>query len=84
LKIDRSFVRDLGNDRGTEAIVRAVIDLANNFGMVTTAEGVETQEQLDWLRMEACTEVQGYLISLPVPSRDIRPLLACHLPRYVA
>jgi diguanylate cyclase (GGDEF)-like protein len=84
LKIDRSFVRDLGHDRGTEAIVRAVIDLANNLGLVTTAEGVETQEQLDWLRMEACTEVQGYLISLPVPSRDIRPLLACDLPRYVA
>jgi EAL domain-containing protein (putative c-di-GMP-specific phosphodiesterase class I) len=53
-----------------------LIDLANNLGMTTTAEGVETREQLEWLRQECCTEIQGYLISRPVPQQDIRRLLA--------
>jgi diguanylate cyclase (GGDEF)-like protein len=76
MKIDRSFVQDLGSNKDTAAIVRALIDLANNLGMTTTAEGVETREQLDWLRQECCTEIQGYLISRPVPQQDIRRLLA--------
>jgi diguanylate cyclase (GGDEF)-like protein len=75
MKIDRSFVRDLGDDKGTMAIVRALIDLASNLGMVTTAEGVETKEQLDWLQNERCTEIQGYLLSRPVPAKEIRQLL---------
>jgi EAL domain-containing protein (putative c-di-GMP-specific phosphodiesterase class I) len=75
MKIDRSFVQDLGSNKDTAAIVRALIDLANNLGMTTTAEGVETREQLDWLRKECCTEIQGYLISRPVPQQDIRRLL---------
>jgi diguanylate cyclase (GGDEF)-like protein len=75
MKIDRSFVRDLGDDKGTMAIVRALIDLARNLGMVTTAEGVETKEQLDWLQNEHCTEIQGYLLSRPVPATEIRQLL---------
>jgi diguanylate cyclase (GGDEF)-like protein len=76
MKIDRSFVQDLGSNKDTAAIVRALIDLANNLGMTTTAEGVETREQLEWLRKECCTEIQGYLISRPVPHQDIRLLLA--------
>jgi len=76
MKIDRSFVQDLGSNKDTAAIVRALIDLANNLGMTTTAEGVETREQLEWLRKECCTEIQGYLISRPVPQQDIPPLLA--------
>ena len=76
MKIDRSFVQDLGSNKDTAAIVRALIDLASNLGMTTTAEGVETREQLDWLRQECCTEIQGYLISRPVPQQEIRPLLA--------
>jgi diguanylate cyclase (GGDEF)-like protein len=75
MKIDRSFVQDLGSNKDTAAIVRALIDLATNLGMTTTAEGVETREQLDWLRKECCTEIQGYLISRPVPQQDIRLLL---------
>jgi EAL domain-containing protein (putative c-di-GMP-specific phosphodiesterase class I) len=75
MKIDRSFVQDLGNNKDTAAIVRALIDLANNLGMTTTAEGVETREQLEWLQRECCTEIQGYIISRPVPQQDIRPLL---------
>lgn len=75
MKIDRSFVRDLRCDEGTMAIVRALISLANNLGMATTAEGVETREQLEWLQKECCAEIQGYIVSRPVPHRDIRLLL---------
>jgi EAL domain-containing protein (putative c-di-GMP-specific phosphodiesterase class I) len=75
MKIDRSFVQDLGSNKDTAAIVRALISLANNLGMATTAEGVETREQLDWLRKECCTEIQGYLISRPVPQQEIPRLL---------
>jgi diguanylate cyclase (GGDEF)-like protein len=75
MKIDRSFVQDLGSNKDTAAIVRALIDLATNLGMTTTAEGVETREQLDWLRQECCTEIQGYLISRPVPQQDVPQLL---------
>jgi diguanylate cyclase (GGDEF)-like protein len=75
MKIDRSFVRDLDSDESTMAIVRALINLADNLGMATTAEGVETQEQLEWLQKECCAEIQGYIISRPVPQKDIRLLL---------
>ena len=53
------------------AIVRAVAGLGTSLGMTTTAEGVETQEQLERLRAEGCTEVQGYLFSPPRPIKDI-------------
>jgi len=52
--------------------VSALIDLATGLGMITTAEGVETQAQLDWLRSEGCTEVQGYLVSKPLTAGDFR------------
>jgi len=84
MKIDRSFVRDLGCDEGTMAIVRALINLANSLGMATTAEGVETREQLEWLQKECCTEIQGYIISRPVPHKDIRLLLESDQLRNVA
>jgi EAL domain-containing protein (putative c-di-GMP-specific phosphodiesterase class I) len=57
------------------AIIRAVAGLGHSFGMTTTAEGVETQEQLDQMRAEGCTEVQGYFYSKPLAARDIAPLL---------
>jgi diguanylate cyclase (GGDEF)-like protein/PAS domain S-box-containing protein len=66
IKIDRSFVSDLSEDADAGAIVRAVAGLGRSLGMVTTAEGVETAEQLARLRQDGCTEVQGYLISRPV------------------
>ena len=84
MKIDRSFVQDLGNNTDTMAIVRALINLASNLGMTTTAEGVETREQLEWLRKECCTEIQGYIISRPVPQHDILPLLESDQLRSVA
>jgi len=75
IKIDRSFIRELGKKDDCIAIVRAVTRLGNNLGMATTAEGVETEEQLEILRAEGCTEVQGYLFSPPRPAREIPKLL---------
>ena len=75
LKIDQSFVRDLGETTEAAAIVRAVTQLGTALGMTITAEGIETQEQLACLRDEACTEGQGYLFSRPVPSDDVFALL---------
>jgi EAL domain-containing protein (putative c-di-GMP-specific phosphodiesterase class I) len=75
IKIDQSFVRDLSGKEDSLAIIRAVAGLGRNLGMATTAEGVETREQLGYLRQEGCTEVQGYLFSRPLPARNIIPLL---------
>jgi diguanylate cyclase (GGDEF)-like protein len=71
IKIDQSFVRELSSKQDCGAIVRAVTGLSRDLGMATTAEGVETQEQLALLRSAGCTEVQGYLFSRPVPSGDV-------------
>jgi EAL domain-containing protein (putative c-di-GMP-specific phosphodiesterase class I) len=75
IKIDRSFVRDLSTSGDAAAIIRAIAGLGSSLGMRTTAEGVETQEQLDRLRAEGCTEVQGYLISRPRPASDLVDLI---------
>jgi diguanylate cyclase (GGDEF)-like protein len=76
IKIDQSFVRDLLVDEGSLAIVRAIAGLGVSFGMTTTAEGVETEEQMRCLNLEGCIEVQGYLYSKPVPAHEINDLLA--------
>ncbi len=85
IKIDRAFVADLSLRPDALAIVRAVTTLADSMGMTTTAEGVETEEQLAHLRGAGCTEVQGYLISRPVPAEAVAPMLgndvACGWPR---
>ena len=73
IKIDQCFVRDLGTTEGARFIVRTIIGLAHSLNMVTTAEGVETREQLAWLRAEGCTEVQGYLFSPPCPPAKSNP-----------
>ena len=71
IKIDRSFVQRLASRDDSMAIVRAVTGLGRSLGIVTTAEGVETAEQLDLLRQEGCTQVQGYLFSKPRPAADV-------------
>lgn len=72
IKIDRSFIRDLIAPKSSEVIVRTIIGLGFNLGICVTAEGVETDEQLEWLGRAGCDEAQGYLISRPVASvRDI-------------
>lgn len=70
LKIDRSFVRDLETDLEDIAVVKAVIFLAQNFGIEAIAEGVETSEQLEFLKSNQCAEVQGYLFGKPVSAAD--------------
>ena len=57
-------------------MIRAVTGLGNSLGMKTTAEGVETEEQLETLKKEGCTEVQGYLFSPPRPASELGPLIA--------
>jgi EAL domain-containing protein (putative c-di-GMP-specific phosphodiesterase class I) len=76
LKIDQSFIRDLHSDPDDEAIVTAIIGLAKGLGFRTIAEGVETQEQLDFLRAHQCDEIQGYFYSKPVPADEFARLLA--------
>jgi EAL domain-containing protein (putative c-di-GMP-specific phosphodiesterase class I) len=75
LKIDRSFVKDLLSDEKSLAIVRAIVGLGTSFGITTTAEGVETEDQRRCLSHEGCTEVQGYLYSKPLPPNEINALL---------
>lgn len=75
IKIDRSFIQDIGMDDAA-AIIRAVVHMCDRLGISVTAEGVETREQLDLVRQEGCTEVQGYYYSSPVPARDVLDLLA--------
>jgi diguanylate cyclase (GGDEF)-like protein len=75
LKIDQSFVRDLCKRQDCGAIIRAVAGLSNELGMLTTAEGVETPEQLALLTAVGCTEVQGYLFSPAVPASEIPRVL---------
>jgi diguanylate cyclase (GGDEF)-like protein len=75
IKIDQSFVRELGKQRDCDAIVRAVIALSRELGMATTAEGVETVDQLRALARAGCTVVQGYLFSEPVPEAAIPELM---------
>jgi EAL domain-containing protein (putative c-di-GMP-specific phosphodiesterase class I) len=69
IKIDQSFVRELASNRDSSAIVRAVAGLSRELGMATTAEGVETRQQLEMLLRAGCTEFQGYLFS-PAVARD--------------
>lgn len=71
LKIDRSFVRDLTQNSGDQAIARSVVDLASNLQMQTVAEGVETAEQLTILQEIGCTFIQGYYYSRPLPADQL-------------
>ena len=70
LKIDRSFIDDLGTDIDERAIAIAIINLARTLKLTTLAEGVERQEQLDFLRMHGCDQYQGYLAGAPVSAEE--------------
>ena len=71
IKIDRSFIGTLGETSGSEAIVRTIASLGTNLGMTTTAEGIETAEQLELVRRAGCTEGQGYHFSRPCAAADV-------------
>ncbi|HEY4040877.1 MAG TPA: EAL domain-containing protein [Rhodopila sp.] len=75
VKIDRSFIKDLPNDRNAMAIIRAIVGLGETFGMTVTAEGVETDAQAVQLALEDCTHLQGYLFSKPVAAASIPGLI---------
>jgi diguanylate cyclase (GGDEF)-like protein len=75
LKIDRSFVKELGRNADCAAIVRGIISLGASLGMVITAEGVETPEQLEFIRAAGCSEAQGYLLSEPKPAQEAVKIL---------
>ena len=71
IKIDRCFVDEVDSRKDCQAIIRAVTGLASSLGMVTTAEGIETDDQLAQLRSAGCTQVQGYLFSKAIPASEI-------------
>ena len=76
IKIDRSFIRNISSDQSSLAIIRAVTGLSASLGMSTTAEGVETSDQLERIRAEGCDEVQGFLFSKAKPANEIRMMFA--------
>lgn len=75
LKIDQSFVKDVLVDPEDASIVNTVIKMAHSLGLVTIAEGVETTEQLEFLRSQGCEEIQGYFLARPLPAKDFESWL---------
>ena len=78
IKIDRAFIKDLAGTGASSTIVQAVVNIAAASDMTTTAEGVETEQQRNLLRILGCTEMQGYLFSRPVPAAEVRRFLSSH------
>ncbi len=81
LKIDRCFIKDLSHDEDALAIVRAVTSMAKSLGMITTAEGVETSDQLAQVRLLGCSEVQGFFVSRPQPIERMVRVIEQYAPR---
>ena len=81
IKIDQSFIHDLSTKDDSIAIIRAVVGLSSSLGIRTTAEGVETEEQLARLTSEGCSEAQGFLFSRPKPAADVARMLREQAPR---
>ena len=76
IKIDQSFVRDIGRDNNDESIVKTIISMAHTLGLKVIAEGVETKEQSDFLKEHKCDILQGYYFSRPLPIEEATQLLA--------
>jgi len=75
LKIDRSFVHDVPDNIDNKSLVTAMIAMAHSLNMKVIAEGIETEQQLDFLMGQGCDEVQGYLISRPIPAEQFRKMI---------
>lgn len=75
LKIDMDFVRQIGDNPKTRSIVRAIIDMSHQLGLKVVAEGVETSEQLEFLRQQSCDYIQGYYYSRPLPEHEFIQML---------
>jgi EAL domain-containing protein (putative c-di-GMP-specific phosphodiesterase class I) len=75
IKIDRSFVNGVGENADSQAIVRAIVSLGASLGITITAEGVESESDLAYMRAEGCNEGQGYLFSKARPHSEIQTLL---------
>ena len=76
IKIDRCFITDIAEPEGSSSIVQAVVTIAADRHMTTTAEGVETEQQRELLRGLGCAEMQGWLFSKAVPAAELRRMLA--------
>jgi EAL domain-containing protein (putative c-di-GMP-specific phosphodiesterase class I) len=76
LKIDQSFVRDMTSDSDDASIVSAVIDMGRNLNMRVVAEGIQTRDQLQFLKARQCPEGQGFYFAPPVPAEQLTGLLA--------
>ena len=76
IKIDQTFVREIGKKAESTAIIRAVTGMCDSLGITVTAEGVETSQQLALLQAERCTEIQGYLVSRPQPAHEVARVIA--------
>ncbi len=75
LKIDRSFIRDIADDSGDRTIVRSIIAMAESLNLNVIAEGVESEQQRQFLLNNGCANYQGYLFSKPVPIAEFNALL---------
>jgi diguanylate cyclase (GGDEF)-like protein len=80
VKLDQSFVRDITTDRGDAAIATAIIAMAHSLELRVVAEGVETEEQLDFLRVHGCDTVQGFLFGPPVPPEELEAMIERQVP----
>ena len=76
IKIDRSFVKEIGFDKKDEAIVDTILHMAKNMGKYCVAEGVESKQQLDFLTERGCHLIQGFLFSKPMPAESVNDFLS--------
>jgi EAL domain-containing protein (putative c-di-GMP-specific phosphodiesterase class I) len=76
VKIDRSFIEGLPGDEDDAVITRAVIAMAHSMGLRVTAEGVETEDQIAFLREQKCDEAQGFLLGVPIAAAEFESMLA--------